>query len=167
MGDKGRHPMTYNHYFTTTLQKQRKRKHEKFTEDAVKTSETVMYYNNKHNTHFNPVLMKEVMSKSIEQNMDKFSSEEALDNQRAYYKVRSLLCWYETCSDIQFRMSLSTSSTPSPSKLSSVTSSSLFRILSCPHSLLPDSLTRKLNLSPLSQLKLLSSARSWRTARLC
>jgi hypothetical protein len=89
--DKRRHPMTYNHYFTTTLQKQRKRKHEKFTEDAVKTSETVMYYNNKQNTHFNPALMKEAMSKSIEQNMDKFSSEEALDNQRAYYKVRSLL----------------------------------------------------------------------------
>ena len=31
--------------------------------------------------------MKKAMVESIEQNMDKFSAEEALDKQRAYYKV--------------------------------------------------------------------------------
>jgi hypothetical protein len=34
VSDKSRHPMTYNHYFTTTLQKQRQRKYQKITQHA-------------------------------------------------------------------------------------------------------------------------------------
>lgn len=89
IADKARHPMTYNHYFTTTLQKQHQRKHQKIIERATKASETVVYQLNSHHTHCDPAKMQKAMADSIEQNMDKFSSEEALDNQRAYYRVRT------------------------------------------------------------------------------
>lgn len=87
LSDKARHPMTYNHYFTTTLQKQRQRKHQKIVEKAKKASEAVIYYSNSNHTHYDPIKMEKAMAESIEQNMDKYSSEEALDNQRAYYRV--------------------------------------------------------------------------------
>ncbi|KAK7188804.1 hypothetical protein DPSP01_014147 [Paraphaeosphaeria sporulosa] len=86
ISDKARHPMTYNHYFTTTLQKQRQRKHQKVVDKAKKVSEKQYYYSGSDHTHYDPVKMEKAMAQSIEQNMDKYSSEEALDNQRAYYK---------------------------------------------------------------------------------
>jgi hypothetical protein len=85
--DQERYPVTYNHYFTTTLQKQRQRRHEKIVERANKASEMNVIYNHTTHTHYDPTRMKQAMMESIEQDMDKFSSEEALDKQRAYYKV--------------------------------------------------------------------------------
>lgn len=87
LADQDRYPVTYNHYFTTTLQKQRQRRYEKTVERANKASKLDVYYNQAQHTHYDPTLMKQAMTDSIEQDMDKFSSEEALDKQRAYYKV--------------------------------------------------------------------------------
>ncbi|KAF9733790.1 dynamin family protein [Paraphaeosphaeria minitans] len=86
LADLARFPLTYNHYFTTTLQKQRQRKHEKITDRANKASRVELHYNYAQHTHYDPTLMKKAMAESIEQNMDKFSAEEALDKQIAYYK---------------------------------------------------------------------------------
>lgn len=88
--DKARHPMTYNHYFTTTVQKQRQRKYQKVTKYAKDASKIEVYYDKTYHSHYDPVKMEKALTDSIEQDMDKFSSEEALDNQRAYYKVCSL-----------------------------------------------------------------------------
>ena len=85
--DKSRKPMTYNHYFTTTIQKQRKRKHEKVIKHVRKEAEVgVDIFKQPGQSLCDPVKMEKAFTNSIEQNMDKFSSEEALDNQRAYYK---------------------------------------------------------------------------------
>ncbi|KAF2628857.1 hypothetical protein BU25DRAFT_466787 [Macroventuria anomochaeta] len=82
--DKARHPSTYNHYFTTTLQKMRQRKYQELVEKAAENSEV---YDNRHcKTYNDPTKFQEAINKAIEQNMDTFSSQEALDTQRAYYK---------------------------------------------------------------------------------
>lgn len=54
--------MTYNHYFTTTLQKQRQRKHQKIVEKAKKASEAVIYYSNSNHTHYDPIKMEKAMA---------------------------------------------------------------------------------------------------------
>ncbi|KAJ6284185.1 P-loop containing nucleoside triphosphate hydrolase protein [Bipolaris maydis] len=86
--DKARHPATYNHYFTTTIQKMRQRKHQEIIEKASKASETSIYHRNDENvyTYLNPSKLTEAMEKAIELNMDVFSSQEALDTKRAFYK---------------------------------------------------------------------------------
>jgi GTPase Era involved in 16S rRNA processing len=86
--DKSRHPSTYNHYFTTTIQKMRQRKYQKITKDAAKKSEESVYRtDNTSQLCVNPARLEEHMNAAIEQDMDVFSSQEALDTQRAYYKV--------------------------------------------------------------------------------
>jgi hypothetical protein len=79
--------MTYNHYFTTTLQKQRQLKYQKMTQHAQNASRIELHHDKMYHTYYDPAVMDKAMAKSIEQNMDKFSAAEALDNQRAYYKV--------------------------------------------------------------------------------
>ncbi|KAH9865175.1 hypothetical protein IAQ61_009122 [Plenodomus lingam] len=81
--DKARHPSTYNHYFTTTIQKMRQRKHQKMTQDAAEKSEATT---NDGQTILYPDKLAQAMENAIELNMDIFSSTEALDTQRAYYK---------------------------------------------------------------------------------
>lgn len=86
--DKARHPSTYNHYFTTTIQKIRQRKQQKVAKDAeVKAKKK--YHGPGHDTHeaLDPATMHKALNDSIELDMDTFSSQEALDTQRAYYKV--------------------------------------------------------------------------------
>jgi hypothetical protein len=86
--DKARHPSTYNHYFTTTIQKTRQRKYQKMTKEASKASqESFVRSDNKTHTGLNSAKLEENMNAAIEQDMDVFSSQEALDTQRAYYKV--------------------------------------------------------------------------------
>jgi hypothetical protein len=77
-------------YFTTTVQKIRQRKHQKLTQDASKSSKKEIYDNftGVHQTLLDPTIMENTMNSAIEQDMDTFSSQEALDNQRAYYKAR-------------------------------------------------------------------------------
>jgi hypothetical protein len=48
-------------------------------------------YDGTYQTVIKPEKMEDAMSKAIEQDMDNFSSQEALDYERAYYKVCSFL----------------------------------------------------------------------------
>ncbi|KAF2131034.1 hypothetical protein P153DRAFT_313280, partial [Dothidotthia symphoricarpi CBS 119687] len=85
--DKARHPSTYNNYFTATIQKTRQRKHQKITKDAAKSSEeAVVDQAGVTHTKVDGGKLDKAMDKAIEQDMDVFSSQEALDTQRAYYK---------------------------------------------------------------------------------
>jgi hypothetical protein len=82
---------TYNHYFTDTIQKIRQRKHQKLIKDAEKASEVSVETFNPNRTtmmkpYVDPAKLQEAMTNSIERDMDTFSSAEALDTQRAYYK---------------------------------------------------------------------------------
>jgi hypothetical protein len=86
---------TYNHYFTDTIQKIRQRKHQKLIKDAEKASEVSVETFNPNRTttmkpYVDPAKLQEAMTNSIERDMDTFSSAEALDTQRAYYKVEPL-----------------------------------------------------------------------------
>jgi hypothetical protein len=85
--DKSRHPSTYNHYFTTTIQKMRQKKYRALARTAAEASEVAVCvqsvgYQNK----VDPLKLEVAMSTAVEQDMDVFSSQEALDAQRAYYK---------------------------------------------------------------------------------
>ncbi|KAF1977702.1 hypothetical protein BU23DRAFT_452188 [Bimuria novae-zelandiae CBS 107.79] len=85
--DKARHPMTYNHYFTTTIQKQRQRKHQKIIQKAgVSVTQEVAFGGGTYRDVIFPESLKDAMTQAIEQDMDTFSSQEALDYERAYYK---------------------------------------------------------------------------------
>jgi hypothetical protein len=85
--DKARHPTTYNHYFTTTVQKMRQRKHQKITKKASEVSQVKMYdRNNDLHINVDPGKLTEAMNKAIELDMDVFSCQEALDTERAFYK---------------------------------------------------------------------------------
>lgn len=85
--DKNRHPATYNHYFTTTIQKMRQRKHQQIAKQASKASEVCVYDSDDNvETHIDPHKLAEAMERAIELDMDAFSSQEALDIERAYYK---------------------------------------------------------------------------------
>jgi hypothetical protein len=85
--DKNRHPTTYNHYFTTTIQMMRQRKHQQIAKKASGASE-IQTYDISRNicTHIDTDKLTEAMEKAIELDMDVFSSQEALDIERAYYK---------------------------------------------------------------------------------
>ncbi|KAF1963020.1 hypothetical protein CC80DRAFT_499318 [Byssothecium circinans] len=88
LADKARHPMTYNHYFTTTIQKQRTRKQQKATKKASEAAKTQIYngHTREYVNSYDETKLEHAMNNSIEQDMDAFSAQEALDNQRAYYK---------------------------------------------------------------------------------
>ncbi|EMD86682.1 hypothetical protein COCHEDRAFT_1023891 [Bipolaris maydis C5] len=85
--DKARHPATYNHYFTTTVQKMRQCKHQEIMKKATEASEVNIYnLDGKLCKHVDPGKLTEAMNKAIELDMDVFSSQEALDTERAFYK---------------------------------------------------------------------------------
>jgi hypothetical protein len=89
IADKSRHPMTYNHYFIANVQKSRQRKHQHKRDKAFEAaSRTIAYQDGTTSKVCDPVKVKEILSEdTFEHDMDKFSSEEALDYQCAYYKV--------------------------------------------------------------------------------
>ena len=98
IADKARHPMTYNHYYTTTIQKIRQEKYGnaliKLADGAEVSVERKNYLPGPGYTtqkYIDPKLLREQVDSHIEQNMDKFSAEEALDCHIAYYKVRETL----------------------------------------------------------------------------
>ncbi|CAA9960015.1 GTP-binding protein [Pyrenophora teres f. maculata] len=85
--DKARHPSTYNHYFTTAIQKKRQRKHQAITKTAAQASETtIVNQEGESITHISRDTLTAKMDAAIEPDIDVFSSQEALDTQRAYYK---------------------------------------------------------------------------------
>ncbi|KAF2149400.1 dynamin family protein-like protein, partial [Myriangium duriaei CBS 260.36] len=79
--DKQGHPITYNHYYTSTVQAIRSKKIEKKLEKAL---EGLKVYDDQTT----PVaeLRTSVRTASIEQDMDIFSAEDALTCQMAFYK---------------------------------------------------------------------------------
>ena len=87
--DKSRHPMTYNHYFTTTLQKMRQRKQQKINEKAQEEANGGRVIDRHGDTYdtLNTTELLKALNDSIELDMDRFSAQEALDYQRAYYKA--------------------------------------------------------------------------------
>ncbi|RMZ71036.1 dynamin family [Pyrenophora seminiperda CCB06] len=82
LNDKARHPSTYSHYFTTTIQNIRQRKHQSLMESASKVAGSIV----DSVIHVTPDDLASQLNKAIEPDMDVFSSQEALDTQRAYYK---------------------------------------------------------------------------------
>lgn len=90
--DKARHPSTYNHYFTTTLQKMRQRKLQKMTQTASEKSKQQVIVDRIYVSKLDPSEMLKAMDATIELDMDTFSSQEALDTERAYYKVTTVSC---------------------------------------------------------------------------
>lgn len=85
--DKGRHPMTYNHYFTSKIQDQRKSKYAQVL-SAVADLAKVSWKKEDtgvEETYIAPEKLNSSLENGIEQDMDKFSAEDALDSQIAYY----------------------------------------------------------------------------------
>jgi hypothetical protein len=85
--DKNRNLMTYNHYFTTKIQQQRK---DKFAQILSKAAGAAHVSRVKEETgqtehYIDPQKLDLDIHAGIEQNMDKFSAEDALDTQIAYY----------------------------------------------------------------------------------
>lgn len=72
--DKARHPVTYNHYFTDTIQQMRQRKHQKTYKDAEKQSEVDVRNHTGFHTYVDKTKLADAMSNSIEKDMDRFSS---------------------------------------------------------------------------------------------
>ena len=94
--DKNRHPITYNHHFTDTLQKIQNDRHGKriaqLTKEAtVNVNEKLSYHAKNHEfvekQYVDPNAILQKHQGTIEQNMDKVSAEQALDAHNAYYKV--------------------------------------------------------------------------------
>jgi hypothetical protein len=90
--------MTYNHYYTTTIQKIRQEKYGgaliRLSGEAEVSVERKNYLPGPGYTtqkYIDPQKLREQVDGYIEQNMDKFSAEEALDCHLAYYKVRATL----------------------------------------------------------------------------
>ncbi|OJD14597.1 hypothetical protein ACJ73_09064, partial [Blastomyces percursus] len=91
--DKQRHPITYNHYFTDTLQKaQQERfsgKLKKMTPEATVTVDQKTWVGRsgyEKRSYIDPDLLHEMLDKDIQRDMDNFSAEQALDAHDAYYK---------------------------------------------------------------------------------
>ncbi|KAL1591965.1 hypothetical protein SLS60_011557 [Paraconiothyrium brasiliense] len=90
--DKARHPITYNHYFTDNIQKLQK---ERLTKHLVNNTQkikvkTVLDTSGDtiiEEDYIDPFFFKYSIGKSIEQDMSKFATEQALDAHDAFYKV--------------------------------------------------------------------------------
>jgi hypothetical protein len=85
--DKGRHPMTYNHYFTTKIQEQRKSKYAQILTNIARAAQVSWKKEDTgaEETYIDPSKLENNLEGGIEQDMDKFSAEDALDSQIAYY----------------------------------------------------------------------------------
>ncbi|KAF2017208.1 dynamin family protein-like protein [Aaosphaeria arxii CBS 175.79] len=88
INDKARHPMTYNPHFVTTIQQNRHDNYKNLVSraqvDTTKTYTLGQY--NEQRQLVDPIEFSKQMDTFIEQDMDKFAAEEALNNQEAYYK---------------------------------------------------------------------------------
>ena len=93
LNDKERPPSTYNHYFTMTLQKMQRDKYGKQLTEATNAAKVTAYTQTNmkvlSNTYLNPDVFRSTMDKSVELDMDKYSAEQALDVQAAFYKDES------------------------------------------------------------------------------
>lgn len=88
IADKSRNLLTYNHYFTSKIQDQRKSKFADILSGAAQTASVSWAEDGDESrieTYISPDKLNAGIHEGIEQNMDKFSAEDALDTQIAYY----------------------------------------------------------------------------------
>lgn len=89
------YPMTYNHYYTTTIQKVRSQRAQKKLKECIAEATTTATYYTDTNVSYQPImvdrldkrLLKRLCSERITENMDEHSCSNALDCLHAYYKV--------------------------------------------------------------------------------
>ncbi|KAF2229407.1 Dynamin family protein [Viridothelium virens] len=92
--DKSRHPITYNHYYTMTIQKERRRNYSRLLDKATTTATeflNVQQFNKgtlgpTTKSFISPQKLQQALDETIVLDMDGFSAIEALDSQQAYYK---------------------------------------------------------------------------------
>jgi len=86
--DKNSHTMTYNHYYTSNISKFRVRQHQSQVDSLVARHTTLRQGFSGTHTEINArALVNEISGPIVEADMDRFSAEDALLNQMAYYKV--------------------------------------------------------------------------------
>ena len=90
--DKGSHPITYNHYYTATIQKMRSEKQARMMKKLVKQHQSPIQGvdGRSHYELDTNSLAASLAATSVEEDMDRFSAHDALTSQMAYYKVRHL-----------------------------------------------------------------------------
>ncbi|KAF4554325.1 Dynamin central region-containing protein 4 [Elsinoe fawcettii] len=81
--DKNGDPITYNHYYVTTIQNMRTKKQERKVQELVKKNSS--NYRDNQIIVDTKTLSQALMETSVEQDMDKFSAEDALVCHMAYY----------------------------------------------------------------------------------
>jgi hypothetical protein len=93
--DSERHPITYNHYFTDTFQKIQQKRYTqqlmKRTEDAILTVVEKTFTAGPgfvEKLYIDPTVLEQGLKQTIEQHMETFAAEQALDAYHAYYKVK-------------------------------------------------------------------------------
>lgn len=94
MEDKRRHPITYNHYFTDTLQKSQQERSARSIRELAekKTVSFAAIKGGVQKQYIDAESFNEGLSQAtVEKDMDKFSAEQALDAHDAYYKVGARL----------------------------------------------------------------------------
>lgn len=87
--DKNGDPITYNHYYTTTVQKMRAKKQERKVKDFINQNGSPQsgYPSGTRMTFDTASLIEAMNDTAIEQNMDTFTAQDALICHMAYYKV--------------------------------------------------------------------------------
>jgi len=89
IADTKHHPITYDPAYTNIVQQVRQRRHDIKVERLLQDAETDIYtHHTKHQKQYLQIeVMQQGMKSLIEPDMDKTSSEDALDSQQAYYTV--------------------------------------------------------------------------------
>lgn len=80
------HPITYNHYLTTTVQEVQKQRYLKSVEAALRTSDAIRK-ENRHISKINYSSLARSVAQYTEQDMERVASLQAVDYMEAYYKV--------------------------------------------------------------------------------
>lgn len=87
IADKQRQPITLNHYYTTTIQKLRRKKHNKRFRSTINDNQMRIHNENDEERFVvDTEVLEQQLDKNIELDMDRFSAEEALDSTQAFYK---------------------------------------------------------------------------------
>jgi hypothetical protein len=87
---------TYNHYYSDTIQKRRQAKYKEFMMKARAKATRIqnsqdMFESVRNQISFDQDVFQDEITKSVERDMETFAAEEALESQRAIYKVPSHL----------------------------------------------------------------------------
>ncbi len=103
--DKRRKPVTYNHYYTMTIQKRRRDRAQAEIEESVNGAKTEVVIQSKgYRSVTDPAKLCTLIEGKVEKDMDKLSASDALDALEAYYKVCSEAVYFHStpCSGFFF-----------------------------------------------------------------